>query len=150
MSSAVSRPVNRTGVSIRNSGRGAPTARHALRFGADDDVVGPHEVVDRGALALELGVRGDVEVGVGSRLADDARDLAYGADRHCRLGNDDGVGVERCGDLARDGADIAEIGVAVAAAVRRADRDEDRIGAIDGGRGVGAEREPAAGGVAPD
>ena len=67
----------------------------AVALGADDDAVGAHEIVDRRALAQELRIGDDVEVGLRVGLADDARDLAAGADRHRRLGDDDGVARER-------------------------------------------------------
>ena len=35
----------------------------ARAFDADDDAVGAHEIADRGALAQELGIGGDVEIG---------------------------------------------------------------------------------------
>ena len=68
---------------------------------------------------------------VGIGLADDALDLVAGADRHGRLGHDDGEAGQRLRDLARGGVDVGQIGVAVAAARRRADRDEDSIGIRD-------------------
>jgi hypothetical protein len=42
----------------------------ALGLDADDHAVGPHEIVDRRALAQEFGVRGDVELGVRVGLGD--------------------------------------------------------------------------------
>src|SRR3546814_7354746 len=51
------------------------------RGGSDDDAVGPLEVLDRGALAQELGIGGHVEGGVGTAVADDALHLRAGADR---------------------------------------------------------------------
>ena len=60
-----------------------------LATAADDDAVGPLEVADRGALAQELGVRDDVDLQIGPRLAADALDLVAGADRDGRLGDDD-------------------------------------------------------------
>ena len=86
------------------------------------------EVLDRRALAQELRIGDDGAFGVRPRLADDALDLVAGADRHGRFGHHDGEAVERGGDLLRRGVDVGQVGVAVAAARRRADRDEDRIG----------------------
>src|SRR5262249_23039641 len=43
--------------------------------------------------------------------------------------------------------DIGEIGVPVAAAGRRADRDEHGVGAVKGGLEIGGEAEPPGGGV---
>ena len=103
MSSAVRRPVNSSGVAVeveRAVDVGHDLAR-ALVVGADDDAVGPLEVGDGGALAQELRVRHDGELGVRPGLGDDARDLVAGADGHRRLGDDHLVAVEHRGDLAR-------------------------------------------------
>ncbi len=50
-------------------------------IGTDDDPVRALEVVDRRALAQELGIRDDGEIGVRAQLADDPLDLVAGADR---------------------------------------------------------------------
>ena len=106
--------------------------RAGARVGrADHDAVGALEIADRRALAQEFGVGDDDEIGVGTRFADDALDLVAGADRHGRFGDDHGEAVDRRGDLARGGIDVGEVGVAVAAPRRRADRDEHRLGALD-------------------
>ena len=39
------------------------------------------------------------------------------------------------------GIDVGQVGMAVAAARRRADGDEDRVGALDRGREIGGEGE---------
>ena len=100
------------------------------------------EVADGGAFAQELRVGHDRNVGVRPSFADDALDLVAGADRHRRLGDHHGKAVERGGDLARGVIDEAQIGVAVAAARRRADRDEHRVGVFHRRRRVGGEFQP--------
>src|SRR3546814_16052008 len=69
-----------------------PTLFRSLRFGGiivrihtPDDTVGPLEVLDRGALAQELGIGGDVEGGVGTAVADDALHLGAGDRKSTRL-----------------------------------------------------------------
>ena len=95
MSSAVRRPVNSSGaVEVERAVDVGDHLARALVVGADDDAVGPLEVADGGALAQELGVRDDRELGVRPRLGDDARDLVAGADRDRRLGDDHLVAVE--------------------------------------------------------
>ncbi len=86
------------------------------------------EVADRRALAQEFRIGNDRDIGVRPRLANDALDLVAGADRDGRFGHHDGEAVERGGDLLRRGVDVGQVGVAVAAARRRADRDEDGVG----------------------
>ena len=96
MSSAVRRPVKSSGVAVeveRAVDVGHDLAR-ALVVGADDDAVGPLEVVDGGALAQELRVRHDRELGVRPGLGDDARHLVAGADGDGRFGDDHLVAVE--------------------------------------------------------
>ncbi len=63
--------------------------------GADDDAVGVERVRDRGALAEELGVGDDDDVGA----TDDALDEAHRADGHRRLVHDDRTVGEVRGDL---------------------------------------------------
>ena len=105
-------------------------AHHVARAraaGADHDPVRPHEIVDCRAFAQELRVGRHIEVRVGIGLADNRLDLPPGAHRHRRLGDDDGVSADRPGDFAGSGMDVAQIGVAVAAARRRADGDKHRV-----------------------
>ena len=83
------------------------------------------------------------ELGFGARLADDALDLVAGADRHGRLGYNDREAVERGGDLARGGIDVGQVGMAVTAARRRADRDEHRGGLAHRLRQPRGEAQPA-------
>ena len=80
---------------------------------------------------------------VGLGLADDARDLAAGADRHGRLGDDHGVAADRVGDLGGGGIDVGQVGMAVAAPGRRADGDEHRVGVAHRLAEIGGEGEPA-------
>ncbi len=119
-------------------------------LGADDDAIGTHEVADRRTFAQEFGVRHDIEIRIGPGLADDLRDLAAGADRHGRFGDDDGIAVERTCDLLGRAKDIREIGMAVAAARGRADGDEHRVGGFDGAGKIGGEGEALGGNVAGD
>ena len=115
----------------------------ALVRGADHDAVGKLEIADRRALAQEFRIGGDRDVGGRIGFADHPLDLVAGADRHGRLGDHDGEALERRGDLARGGIDIGQVGVAVAAPRRRADRNEHRIGLGDRRGQIGREIEPA-------
>jgi hypothetical protein len=116
--------------------------------------VGPHEILDRRALAQEFRVGGDIEAGIRQGFAQDPVDPSTGADRNGRFGDDDrplaGALPQRLGDLGRDGDDIAQIGMAVAAPRRRADRDEHGVGASDRGFEVGGEAEPPGRRIAGD
>ncbi len=131
---------------------------------ADHDAVRVERVVDRRALAKELGVRGDDELAAPSGLAvEPARaagtaavrlvpslehehlDPVAAADRHGRLVDDDperavGLRVERLTDRAGDLLDVAKVGRAVRLG-RRADRDEDDLGGARA-RDVGREAKP--------
>ena len=89
--------------------------RGMLILGADDDPVGMLEILDRRALAQELGIGDDPGLRVGRGLAHDPLDLVAGADRHRRLGDDHRRAGQRAGDLARRIIDIAQIGMTVAA-----------------------------------
>ena len=110
--------------------------------GADHDAVGMLEILDRGAFAQEFRIGDDLDLGVGALVAQDSLDLVAGADRHGRFGDDHrGRGKQRR-DLAHRLIDEAQIGMAVAAARRRADRDEHGVGFADA-RGVAGEFEPA-------
>ncbi len=121
-----------------------------LLLGADDDPVRMLEILDRGALAQEFGIGDDPAAHRRRGLADDPLDLVAGADRHRRLGDDHRRTGQRLGDLARGAVDIGKVGMAVAAARRRADGDEDRFGAADAGDEIGGEAQPAAFDVAGD
>ena len=125
-----------------------------LAVSADDDPVGPHEILDRRAFAQEFRVRGNIEAALRQDLAQDPLDLPTGADRHSRLGDDDrplaGGLPQRLGDFGRGGEDIAQIGMAVAAPRRRADRDEHGVGASDRGFEIGREAQPPGRRIAGD
>ena len=108
------------------------------------------EVADRRAFAQEFRIGDDGELRVRPRLADDALDLVAGADRHGRFRHDDGEMRQRLRDLARGVMDVGEIGMSVAAARRRADRDEDGIGLADRALQIGGERQPVLRGIARD
>ena len=146
VSSAVRRPVNSIGALLRIE-RAVDLAHDvagALVLGADDDPVGTLEILDRGAFAQEFGVGDDRDVASGARLADDPLDLVAGADRHGRLGDDHGAGPdERCAISRGRAEDVGQVGMAVAAARRRADGDEDRLGARDRLGQIGGEGQPA-------
>ena len=96
---------------------------------------------DGGAFAQELGVGDDVEEAAGDAVAlDGAADPLVGVDGDGALLDDDLVAGERAGDLAGDGFDVGEIGVA-GFGLRGADGDEDGV-AVAGGLGeVGGEAD---------
>ena len=121
----------------------------AVGLGADDHPVGPHEIADRAAFAQEFRVRRDVEIELRTGVADDPLDRAPGADRHGALGHHDRVALEGGRDVAGGGVDVAEVGMAVAAARRRADRDEHRFRTADGVLQIVAEAEPSGGDAVP-
>ena len=134
-------------------------AEHAagvLAVGADHDAVGPHEILDRRTLAQEFRVRGDIEAVFRQPVAQNALDAASGADRDGRFGDDHGslcralrrTRGQRLGDLGGGGEDIAQIGMAIAAPRRCADRDEHGVGPGDGRLQLGRESQPAGRGVA--
>jgi hypothetical protein len=81
----------------------------------------------------------------------DALDPAPGADRHRRFGHDHRAVrrqlSQRVGDLGGGGEDVGEVGVAVAAARRRAHRDEYRLGAVERSLEIGRERQASGRGV---
>ena len=71
---------------------------------------------------------------------DGAADPLVGVDRHGALFDDDLVAVERAGDLAGDGFDVGEVGVA-GLGLRRADGDEDGLALARGLGEVGGEAD---------
>jgi hypothetical protein len=105
----------------------------ARLLGAEHDAVGALEVGDGGAFAQEFRVGDDRDVLVRELVAEDALDLVAGADGNRRFGDDDGEAGRQRGDFTRGGIDIGEVGMAVAAARRRADGDEDDVGGGDRG-----------------
>ena len=99
------------------------------------------EVLDRRAFAQEFRIGDDRHRDVRPQLAQNPFDLVAGPDRHRRFGDDDRrVGQERR-KLTGRGVDKRQVGMAVAAPRRRADRDEHRIGLADGSK-VGREGKP--------
>ena len=115
----------------------------ARRFivAADDDAVRMLEIVDGRAFAQELRVGHDLHVGFRPHFAQDALDLVAGADRHRRFRHHHRRGRQERRDLAHRAIDVAQIGVTVAAARRRADCDEHRIRLVDA-VGPGRKRQP--------
>ena len=113
----------------------------ALIVGADEHPVGVHEVLDRGALAQELGIGADGEVAVGTDRAQTPLDLAARSDRNCRLRHDHREVVEVRGEIFHRAVDVGEIRVAVAAAHGRADREQHDVGALHRAREVVGEQE---------
>ena len=115
----------------------------ALAVGADHDPVGPHEILDRRALAQKFRIGGDVEPALRPYPAQDLGNLATGADRHRRLGHDDRIIGQRPPDLLGGGEDVRKIGMPVAAPRGRADGDEHRVGPGNSRREIGGEGKPA-------
>src|SRR5262249_34710782 len=99
---------------------------------ADHNSIRMLEILDRCAFAQELRVGDDYEVRLRARFPDYAFYLVASSNRHRRLGHNNGEASERRGDLARCGGYIAKIGMAVSAARRRADRNEDDVGLSNG------------------
>ena len=109
--------------------------------GADDDAVGVQEVRDGGALAQELGVGDHVEEAAGDTVAlEGAADPLVGVDRDGGFFDDDLVAGEGAGDLAGDGFDVGEVGVA-GLGLGRADGDEDGVAGAGGLGEVGGETD---------
>ena len=116
--------------------------RVAVRLveGADDDPVGLHEVLDRGALGGELGVR-DVADVTEPALVEPVAHLRSRPDRHGALHHDDDAAVD-LGQLVDHRPDGGEVGVARVGR-RRADRDVDEVRAVDRLGDVGREARGA-------
>ncbi len=108
---------------------------------ADDDPVGLHEVLDRGAFPQEFRVGNDSDFGSGVRIRDDAGDFVTRAHRHRRLRHDHLFAIDRLRDLARGLEHVREIRVPVGLARWRADRDEHGVRHLDGLRRIGGEGE---------
>jgi hypothetical protein len=114
--------------------RAVDIAKHlagALVRGADHDAIRKLEIADRGALAQEFRIGGDLDIGRRISFANQAFDFVAGADRHGRFGDHHGEAGKHRGDLARGGVDIAQIGMAIAAPRWRSDRDEHGVGLGD-------------------
>ncbi len=103
-------------------------------IGADHDAVGMLEVLNCGALAQKLRIGDDLQFGIRTHLAQDLLNLVAGPDRHGRFGDDHRRLRQVRSNLAHRLVDEAQIGVAVAAAGRRADSDEDGVGFGDARR----------------
>jgi hypothetical protein len=122
--------------------------------GTDHHAAGLHEVLDRGALAQELGVGHHRErqlAGIAPhQLA--LHDLAHtigGAHRRRALADDQCVMLQACADLARHRQHVADVGCAVPAA-RRAHCDELDRAVCHRRIRVGGEHQAAAPAVAND
>ena len=99
------------------------------------------EVGDGGALAEELGVGDDVEEVAGDAVAlDGAADPLVGVDGDGGFFDDDLVAGEGAGDLAGDGFDVGEVGVA-GLGLGGADGDEDGVAGVGGFGEVGGEAD---------
>ncbi len=94
---------------------------------------GLQEVGDGGALAEELRVGHDGDVGTMEHVLDGARR----SDRHRRLVDDEGAGTQHRGDLGGGRLDVAEVGATVGT-LRRRHAEEHDVG-VSGGR---APRRP--------
>ncbi len=143
ISSLVRRLVNRIGALVEEQ-RAIDLAHHLAAeviLGPDHDPVGPLEIADRRAFAQELGVGDDRDLVRRSGLVDNPLHLVPGADRHGRLGDDHGVVRQLLADFARDFVNEGEIGVAIAPAAGRADRDEDRRRTRDPLTQIGGEAQ---------
>ncbi len=100
----------------------------ALIVGADHDTVREFEVADCRTLAQKLRIGGDHHVGRRIGFADQPLDLVTGADRHGRFRHHHREARQRSRDLARGAVHVSEVGMAVAAPRRGADRDEHGVG----------------------
>ncbi len=129
---------------------GAYTARSAaiapLVIGADDDAVGLHEVLDRGAFFQELRVgrhgKGNFRAAPFQLLSDRRTDAIGGAHRHGRLVDDD-LGLRHApADIARGLDHVLHVGAAILVR-RRADGDELQRAVRDGAVDIGGELQPA-------
>ena len=93
------------------------------RIGADDDAARAHEVVDGRAFLQEFRIADDIEErSVDAACCDRLLDPVAGADRHGRLGRNDGVLIDHGADVARHLQHAADVGRTVVVR-RRADGD---------------------------
>ncbi len=110
-----------------------------LRIGADDDAVRVEKVGDGGSLPQELGIGDDVEEAARDAVAlDGAADPLVGVDRDGGFFDDDLVAGERACDLAGNGFDVGEVGVATLR-LGGADGDEDDLRGAGGLVQIGGE-----------
>ena len=99
----------------------------AVALDADDDAIRAHEVADRGSLAEEFRVRGDVEIRPRIDFRNDARDLPCGADRDGGLVHHHAVSAQERRDPAHRVVHERQVGMTVAAARRCPHGDEDQL-----------------------
>src|SRR5690606_25992736 len=89
----------------------------ALAVGANDDAIGPHEVLDRRPLLEEFRVayhiEGDVDAAPGQLVGHRRPYLLGGAHRHRRLVDDHRIVLEVGADGAGGGEHVLEVGGAV-------------------------------------
>ena len=114
--------------------------RRGLVVGTDHDPPGVEEVVDRGALPEELGVRDDEDVGPAQGPLDDPGR----PDGHGRLVDDDRLRGQERADLGRHGLDEAE----VRGAVRGLRCRHAQVHELDAGDGGGRSHDEAQAAVA--
>ncbi len=107
---------------------------------ADHHTIRVQEVVDRGPLAQEFGVRHDEHVVTLQHPLDSER----GSDGHGRLVDHDGARLQHRCDLGGGGLDVAQIRAAVVALRRRHAQEHD-VGTVGGGFGAEDELEHARG-----
>jgi hypothetical protein len=109
---------------------------------------GLSEVLDRGALLEELGVRYDFKIGL-TLLKKNLADLVGGSDGNGALHDDDEAGLLRLGQARRDSEDGAQVRSAVRTGWR-ADTDKGHLRAGDRGLEVRGEAQSLFSGVALD
>ena len=115
----------------------------ALGIDADHHAVRPQEVLHRGTLAHELRVGCDLEVAIGPGPRHDLAQLCRGANRHGRLGDDDGEALHGPGDFLACRIDEGQIRRILALTRGRAHRDQHHIRLGNGVLHVVGEDEPA-------
>ena len=109
---------------------------------ADDNPVGIHEIADRAPLGEELGVRHVADVGEPA-VVEPAAHVVSCADGHRTLHHDHRATGDVLGQLVDDRPDGAQVGVA-GLGRRRADRDVQEFGGVNGLGDVERERDPVA------
>ncbi|KAG0763312.1 hypothetical protein G6F22_018450 [Rhizopus arrhizus] len=123
--------------------------RHRLFAGrTDDDAIRAHAVGDRVAFLQEFRighhVEGDVRATCGQFLGDGGTHLVGRADRHRRLVDHHGRHTHVPADGTGHGQHVLQVRAAILVR-RRAHRDEHHLAMLDGGRGIGGERQPRRG-----
>ena len=113
----------------------------------EDHAVGTQEVLDRGTLAKELGIRGDVEIltgdEIGAFVEHDCLDPSRGSDGNGRLGDDQRQAAwhQNAGDLPHSGLERAKIRLPGSRLPRGSNRQKHDAG-IRGVSDVFAEGQP--------